>query len=155
MSAHRPQPRLPQLRPPSWLAEFKAFIMRGSVVDLAVGIVIGVAFTGVVNSLVKDIFNPLLGALIGGIDFSNVFLPLDGHHYHSLDEAKAAGAATINVGLFINAIIQFLIVSFAIFWVIKALTRLKLHSAPPPAGPSPTETLLGEIRDLLKAGPAG
>jgi large conductance mechanosensitive channel len=142
---------LPHLRSPSWLAEFKAFIMRGSVVELAVGIVIGAAFTGVVNSLVKDIFNPLLGALIGGIDFSNVFLPLDGKHYASLTQAQAAGAATINFGLFINAIIQFLIVSFAIFWVIKALTRLRLHSAPPATGPSRTETLLGEIRDLLQA----
>jgi large conductance mechanosensitive channel len=142
------------VRPPSWLTEFKAFIMRGSVVDLAVGIVIGVAFTGVVNSLVKDIINPLIGALIGGIDFSNVFVALNGQHYASLAAAKAAGAATINLGLFINAIIQFVIVSFAIFWVIKALTKLKLHTTPAPTGPTPTETLLGEIRDLLKTKPA-
>ncbi|MDE2582739.1 MAG: large conductance mechanosensitive channel protein MscL [Rhodospirillales bacterium] len=144
------------IRPPSWLNEFKAFIMRGSVVDLAVGIVIGAAFTGVVNSLVKDIINPVIGLLIGGIDFSNLFVALNGKHYATLAAAKAAGAATMNVGLFINAIIQFLIVSFAIFWVIKALTRLKLHNEPaPPAppAPSPTETLLAEIRDLLKVKP--
>ena len=139
------------VRPPSWLAEFKAFILRGSVVDLAVGIVIGAAFTGVVNSLVKYIINPLIGAAIGGIDFSNVFLALNGQHYASLAAAKEAGAATINVGLFINAIVQFLIVSFAIFWVIKVLTRLKLHASPAPSGPNPVEVLLGEIRDLLKS----
>lgn len=144
---------LPQVRAPSWLNEFKAFVMRGSVVDLAVGIVIGAAFTGVVNSLVKDILNPLIGALIGGIDFSNVFVALNGQHYASLAAAKAAGAATINVGLFINAIIQFLIVSLAIFWVIKMLTRMKLHTTPAPTGPTPTEKLLGEIRDVLKANP--
>ncbi len=141
------------VRPPSWLSEFKAFIMRGSVVDLAVGIVIGVAFTGVVNSLVKDIITPLIGALVGGIDFSDVFVALNGQHYATIAAARAAGAATINVGLFVNAIIQFVIVSFAIFWVIKALTRLKLHNTPAPSGPSPTETLLAEIRDLLKAKP--
>lgn len=140
-----------QIRPPSWVSEFRAFIMRGSVVDLAVGIVIGAAFTGVVNSLVKDILNPLIGLLIGGVDFSNVFIALNGQHYASVEAAKAAGAATLNFGLFINAIIQFLIVSFAIFWVIKALTRMKLHTTPAPAGPSPTETLLTEIRDVLKA----
>ncbi len=142
-----------QIRPPSWLSEFRAFIMRGSVVDLAVGIVIGAAFTGVVNSLVKDILNPVIGVLIGGVDFSNVFVSLNGQHYATLAAAKAAGAATLNFGLFINAIIQFLIVSFAIFWVIKALTRMKIHNAPAPApaAPSPSETLLGEIRDLLKA----
>ena len=141
------------LRQPAWLTEFKAFIMRGSVVDLAVGIVIGVAFTGVVNSLVKDIINPVIGLLIGGIDFSNLFVALNGQHYASLAAARAAGAATLNIGLFINAIIQFLIVSFAIFWVVKTLTRLKLRPAPEPVGPSPSETLLAEIRDLLKTKP--
>ena len=141
----------PKVKAPSWLNEFKAFIMRGSVVDLAVGIVIGVAFTGVVGSLVKDILNPLIGALIGGVDFSNMFVALNGHHYATLVEAKKAGAATLNFGLFINAIIQFLIVSFAIFWIIKLLTKLKVHTPAAPAGPSPTETLLTEIRDALIA----
>ena len=141
----------PKVKAPSWLNEFKAFIMRGSVVDLAVGIVIGVAFTGVVGSLVKDILNPLIGALIGGVDFSNMFVALNGHHYATLAEAKKAGAATLNFGLFINAIIQFLIVSFAIFWIIKLLTKLKVHTPAAPAGPTPTETLLTEIRDALIA----
>jgi len=140
--------RLPHA--PGWVSEFRAFIMRGNVVDLAVGIIIGAAFTGVVNSLVKDVFNPLIGLLIGGIDFSNVFLTLNGQHYASLAEAQRAGAATLNIGLFINAVIQFLIVGFAIFWVVKALTRLHLREdAKPP--PTTTETLLTEIRDLLKS----
>jgi len=141
------------LNRPSWVNEFRSFIMRGSVVDLAVGIVIGVAFTAIVSSLVKDIINPLLGVITGGLDFSNVFFALNGQHYASLAEAQHAGAPTVNVGLFINAIIQFLIVGFAIFWVVKALTRLHVRdeAKPPPApGPTPTEQLLGEIRDLLK-----
>jgi large conductance mechanosensitive channel len=140
---------LPRLKAPSWLGEFRAFIMRGSVVDLAVGIIIGVAFTGVVNSLVKDIFNPILGLLIGGIDFTNMFVALNGQHYATLDAAKQAGAPTVNFGLFINAIIQFLIVGFAIFWTVKALMKMRLHQTAA-AGPK-TEELLIEIRDLLKA----
>ena len=101
--------------------------MRGSVVDLAVGIIIGAAFTGVVNSLVKDVINPLLGLVVGGIDFSNVFVPLNGQHYATLADAQHAGAATLNFGLFINAIINFVIIGFAIFWVVKALTRLHVR----------------------------
>jgi large conductance mechanosensitive channel len=136
-------------RAPSWLSEFRAFIMRGSVVDLAVGIIIGVAFTGVVNSLVKDVFNPLLGFAIGGIDFSNVFWALNGQHYDSLADAQHAGAPTLNLGLFINAIINFLIIGFAIFWVVKGLTRLHLREDAQ-AGPK-AEQVLVEIRDILKA----
>ncbi len=136
---------------PSWVAEFKAFLMRGNVIDLAVGIVIGVAFTGVVNSLVKDVLTPIIGLLMGGIDFSNVFVTLHGQHYATLAEAKKAGSVTINLGLFINAIIQFVIVSFAIFWVVKAMARLMPKAeAPPPPGPSATEVLLTEIRDTLR-----
>jgi large conductance mechanosensitive channel len=137
-------------KPPSWMSEFRSFIMRGNVVDLAVGIIIGAAFTGVVSSLVKDVFNPLLGLATGGVDFSNVFVSLNGQHYANLADAQKAGAATLNVGLFINAIIQFLIVSFAVFWVVKALTRLNLRQDAT-AAPTPTETLLSEIRDLLKS----
>ncbi|MEJ0016587.1 MAG: large conductance mechanosensitive channel protein MscL [Acetobacteraceae bacterium] len=136
------------LKPPSWLTEFRAFIMRGSVVDLAVGIIIGAAFTGVVNSLVKDVFNPILGLVVGGIDFSNLFVALNGQHFNSLAEAQQAGAPTLNVGLFINAIINFIIVGFAIFWVVKGLTRLHLREDAK-AGPSKTEQLLTEIRDIL------
>jgi large conductance mechanosensitive channel len=141
-------------KPPAWIAEFRAFIMRGSVVDLAVGIVIGAAFTGIVSSLVKDILNPLLGLLTGGLDFSNLFWALNGQHYASLAEAQHAGAPTLNFGLFVNAVIQFLIVGFAIFWLVKGLTRLRLREDAKPAGPSATETLLTEIRDLLKQHPA-
>jgi large conductance mechanosensitive channel len=136
---------------PSWISEFRKFIMRGNVVDLAVGLIIGVAFTGVVSSLVKDVFNPFLGLLTGGLDFSNLFIPLNGQHAN-LADAQKAGAATVNVGLFINAIIQFLIVSFAIFWVVKALTKLSVRQDAI-AGPTKSEILLTEIRDLLKARP--
>lgn len=133
---------------PSWVTEFRAFIMRGNVVDLAVGIIIGAAFTGVVNSLVKDVFNPLLGLITGGVDFSNVFVAMNGQHYDTLADAQRAGAPTLNVGLFINAIIQFIIVSFAIFWVVKALTRLRMREDPTPL-PKPEQVLI-EIRDILK-----
>jgi large conductance mechanosensitive channel len=141
-----------KIKAPSWLSEFKAFIMRGSVVDLAVGIIIGAAFTGVVNSLVKDIFNPIIGLLIGGVDFSNVFIPLNGQHYNSLGDAQRAGAATLNVGLFINTIIQFVIVGFTIFWTVKGLSKLHLTAEEKKELPPPprSEVLLEEIRDLLK-----
>ena len=118
---------LASFKAPSWLTEFRAFIMRGSVVDLAVGIIIGAAFTGVVNSLVKDVINPILGLIVGGIDFSNVFFTLNGQHYATLADAQHAGAPTLNLGMFINAIINFVIIGFAIFWVVKALTRVHLR----------------------------
>jgi large conductance mechanosensitive channel len=142
-------PHISSLKTPSWLNEFRAFIMRGSVVDLAVGIIIGAAFTGVVGSLVKDVFNPILGLAIGGVDFSNLFVALNGQHYDSLADAQHAGAPTLNFGLFINAIINFLIIGFAIFWVVKGLTRLHLREDAQ-TGPK-AEELLVEIRDLLKA----
>ena len=134
-----------------WVAEFKSFILRGSVVDLAVGIIIGAAFTGIVGSLVKDIFTPLIGLLVGGIDFTNIFITLKGPHEATLTAAKAAGAVTMNVGVFLNEVINFLIVAFAIFWVVKLLTRMRIHSVAAAAGPTPSEALLTEIRDLLKA----
>jgi large conductance mechanosensitive channel len=136
-------------RTPGWVAEFRAFIMRGNVVDLAVGIIIGLAFSAIVGSLVKDILNPIIGLAIGGVDFSNIFSPLNGQHYESLDAAQKAGAPTVNIGLFINAIINFLIISFAIFWVVKAMSRMVRKEAPPAPGPTQTEALLVEIRDLL------
>jgi large conductance mechanosensitive channel len=141
---------------PSWVDEFKAFVSRGSVVDLAVGVIIGAAFGGVVASLVKDIFNPIIGVLLGGVDFTNVFFSLNGKHYDTLDLAKTAGAPTVNVGLFINAIIQFVIIAFAIFWIVKTFARMNLRNvgAAAAAPPTKTETLLTEIRDLLKKEPA-
>jgi large conductance mechanosensitive channel len=136
---------------PGWVAEFRAFIARGNVVDLAVGIIIGVAFTAIVNSLVKDIFNPLLGMAIGGIDFSNIFFALNGQHYDSLAEAQRAGAPTVNIGVFINTVINFIIVSFAVFWLVKAVSRLiRSHQAKVEAAPARSEVLLEEIRDILK-----
>jgi large conductance mechanosensitive channel len=145
-----------RMRRPAWIDEFRAFIMRGNVVDLAVGIIIGVAFTAVVNSLVKDIFTPVIGLLIGGIDFSNIFITLKGPTAATLADAQKAGAVTLNIGVFINTLIQFLIVSFAVFWLIKALTRLHVRRDPEPAAPPPpprSEVLLEEIRDLLAERP--
>lgn len=143
-------PGLP-LHEPAWMREFKAFIMRGSVVDLAVGIVIGAAFTTVVTSLVEDIINPLIGLLIGGVDFSNYFIVLSGERRASLEATREGGAAVIGIGKFVNTIIKFLIVSFAIFWVVKLLSKLRLNEigkAAPVA--TPTEKLLAEIRDELR-----
>ena len=139
------------LHQPRWLDEFRAFIMRGNVVDLAVGIIIGVAFTGVVNSLVKDIFTPIIGLLVGGIDFSNIFVTLKGPHAATLADAQKAGAVTLNFGVFINTLIQFIIVGFAVFWLVKALTRLHVREDPAPAAAPKSEVLLQEIRDLLAA----
>jgi large conductance mechanosensitive channel len=143
-------PSLPQQ--PAWVKEFKAFIMRGNVIDLAVGIIIGAAFTAIVGSLVKDIFNPVLGLLMGGIDFSNVFIVLSGERMPTLEATRESGAAVLAVGTFINAIINFVIVGFAIFWLIKVLSRFKAKeaAAAPPAPPK-SEVLLEEIRDLLKS----
>jgi large conductance mechanosensitive channel len=138
------------LRPPGWLDDFKAFIMRGNVVDLAVGVVIGAAFTGIVTSLVKDIITPGLGLLTGGVDFSNHFVVLKGSPATTLADAQKLGDVTLNYGLFLNAIFNFLIVAAAIFWLVRLLE--KLHKAPAPVTPPPTtsELLLMEIRDLLK-----
>jgi large conductance mechanosensitive channel len=137
------------VRRPAWLDEFRAFIMRGNVVDLAVGIIIGVAFTAVVTSLVKDIFTPIIGLIVGGIDFTNMFVTLKGQSAATLADAQKAGAVTLNIGVFLNAVIQFLIVSFAVFWMIKALTRLHVRQDAAPAPPPRSEVLLEEIRDLL------
>jgi len=132
--------------------EFRAFAIRGNVVDLAVGIILGAAFTTIVNSLVNDIIMPPLGLLIGGIDFSNFFVTLKGGSFPTLDAAKTAGAVTINYGLFINAVIRFVIVAFAIFILVKQINRIRWEeAAAPTAPPAPTreEVLLSEIRDLL------
>ncbi|OSI13291.1 large-conductance mechanosensitive channel protein MscL [Neisseria canis] len=139
--------------------DFKAFIMRGNVVDLAVGMVVGTAFSGIVKSLVDDVIMPPIGLLIGGVDFSDLFITLkDGANapaegYASLAAAQAAGAVTLNVGTFLNTVISFLIISAAIFMVIRALSKLQ-KQAPveeeAPAAPSEEVLLLREIRDSLK-----
>ncbi len=132
------------------LNEFKAFISRGNVIDLAVGIINGAAFTGIVNSLVADIIMPPIGLIMGGIDFSNLFINMSGTEYASLKAAKDAGAATINYGVFINHVINFLIVSFAVFMLVKQVNRFKKAEEAKPTPPTPSEALLAEIRDLLK-----
>ena len=124
--------------------EFKKFIARGSVMDMAVGIIIGAAFTKIVNSLVADIIMPPIGILLGNVDFTNWFIVLkDGAEtaapYVSLEAAKAAGAVTMNIGFFINSIISFLIVAFAIFSIIKVINKVKEEPAPAPANPTTKE----------------
>lgn len=137
--------------------EFKTFAMRGNAIDLAVGVVVGAAFTGIVNSLVKDVINPPLGVLLGGIDFSNFFFVLRGAGtYATLKAAQDAGAVTINYGLFVNALINFLIVAFALFLVVRAINRLTAPpKAPAPGDAPPPEDikLLREIRDALTTRP--
>lgn len=135
----------------SFISDFKAFIMRGNVVDLAVGVIIGGAFGGIVTSVVNDIIMPPIGKLTGGHDFSNHFIALDGNTYDTLAHAKEH-TAVIAYGSFANTIVNFLIVAFAIFLLVKAISKLYPKPAPPPPpGPTPTEKLLTEIRDLLAA----
>lgn len=117
------------------LKEFKEFAMKGNVIDLATGVIIGAAFGKIVTSLVNDIIMPVLSTITGKIDFSNLFIALDGHHYTKLQDAKTAGIATINYGLFITSIIDFLIIAFSIFIIIKQLNRFK----PKPAAVVPVE----------------
>jgi large conductance mechanosensitive channel len=112
------------------LKEFRDFAMRGSVVDLAIGVIIGAAFGKIVSSMVNDIIMPPLGLLLGQVDFSNLFINLSGQSYASLAEAQAAGAPTINYGLFINNIVDFLIVAFAIFIVVRQINRLTRKPEP-------------------------
>ena len=119
------------------LKEFKEFAMRGNVIDMAVGIIIGAAFGKIVASLVKDIIMPPIGLLMGGVDFSGLFINLSGKTFETLAEAQKAGAATINYGAFINTVLDFLIVAFAIFMVIKQMNRFKKE--PPPADPTTKE----------------
>ena len=118
------------------LKEFKEFAMRGNVLDMAVGIVVGAAFGGIVTSLVNDILMPPIGLLLGKVDFSNLFITLTGRHFDSVAQAKAAGAATLNYGLFMNTVINFLIVSLAIFLLVRQVNRLRAKPAPAPAGPA-------------------
>jgi large conductance mechanosensitive channel len=110
--------------------EFKEFAMRGNVLDMAVGIIIGAAFGGIVTSLVSDIIMPPVGRLLGHVDFSNLFISLNGQEYASVAAAKAAGAATINYGIFINTIINFLIVAFAVFLLVRSVNRWTAKPAP-------------------------
>jgi large conductance mechanosensitive channel len=138
------------------LNEFREFIARGNVMDLAVGIIIGAAFTAIVNSLVQDLINPLIGLFTGGVDFSNLFIALSTEQFPSVAAAEAAGVAVFRYGSFITAVINFLIIAWVVFLLVKAMNRLRTmvdtSEKPPeaPAGPTQEEVLL-EIRDLLKA----
>jgi large conductance mechanosensitive channel len=136
--------------------EFKEFALRGNVVDLAVGLIIGAAFGAIVNSLVADVIMPPLGLVIGQVDFSDLFINLSGQDYPSLAAARAAGAPVIAYGAFINAVINFVIVALAIFIVVKGMNQLRRKQAQEPAEPPSAprqEVLLEEIRDILKARP--
>lgn len=134
--------------------EFKTFIARGNVIDMSVGIVVGAAFTAIVTSLVSDVINPIIGMIIGGIDFSNYYFDLSMGGYESLEAAKKAGAPLIMYGLFLNAVIKFLIVAFVVFLMVKQVNRIKeamikKDAATPVATPEEV-LLLREIRDNLK-----
>ena len=133
--------------------EFRTFLMRGNVIDLAVGVIVGASFTGIVNSVVKDVLMPPIGLLLGGIDLSNFFITLKGDHaLTTLKAAQEAGAVTLNYGLFINAILNFLIVAFVLFMLIRQINRLQRPPKDAPAPPPPEDVLLlREIRDSLKS----
>ncbi len=130
--------------------EFKKFIMRGNVIDLAVGVIMGTAFGAVVKSLVDDVIMPPIGMLTGGVNFADLFVSLNGQSYASLEAAQAAGAPVIAYGAFINAIITFLIVALAVFLLVKAVNQMYKPKAAEPAPPTDEAKLLAEIRDLLK-----
>jgi large conductance mechanosensitive channel len=132
--------------------EFKEFALRGNVVDMAVGIIIGAAFSTIVQSLVNDVIMPPIGVVTGGVDFSNIYIPLSSASYESLAQAKEAGAPTMNIGVFINSVISFSIVAFVLFMVIKGMNHLRRKQEEAPATeppPSREVQLLEEIRDAL------
>lgn len=137
------------------LREFRDFIARGNVIDLAVGIIIGAAFTAIVSSLVDDLINPIIGLLTGGIDFSNLFFVLGDQSYPSVKAARDAGASVFAYGSFITAVIKFLVIAWVVFLLVKAVkavTELKKAEEKPAPPPGPSEIdLLKEIRDALKA----
>jgi large conductance mechanosensitive channel len=137
----------------SFLQEFKEFAMRGNVVDLAVGVVIGGAFGKIVTSLVQDVIMPPLGALMGGVDFKQLFINLSSQSFATLAEAEKAGVPLIKYGAFIQSIVDFTIIALAIFVAVKAINKLKRQEEAAPAEPPPTPediVLLREIRDALK-----
>ena len=133
-------------------SEFKTFVQRGNVIDMAIGIIMGGAFGKIVSSFVADIMMPPLSMLMGKVDFTNWFVSLSGGDYTTLAQARAAGAVTLNYGTFVNTVIDFIIVAFAIFMLVKVMNRLarKKEEAPAPAEPSEEVLLLREIRDNLK-----
>ena len=142
------------------LKEFRDFAIKGNMIDLAIGVIIGAAFGSIVSSLVDDIFMPLIGLVLGGIDFSNLFIVLsnpDNVPVPSLAAAQQAGVSTLNIGLFINAVVKFTIIAFVLFLVVKAINAMKREAANESAettpAPNKEEVLLTEIRDVLRANP--
>ena len=133
------------------LKEFKEFAMKGNVLDMAVGIIIGAAFGKIVTSFVGDVLMPPLGLLLGKMDFGNLFINLSGKSYATLAEAKAAGAATLNIGVFINTIIDFIFVAFAVFLLVKQVNRLRRQPEAAPAAPTTKECLFCLSTIPLKA----
>jgi large conductance mechanosensitive channel len=135
------------------LKEFRDFALKGNVIDLAVGVIIGAAFGKIVTALVNNLFMPIIGLLLGRVDFSNLFISLNGQPVASVKEAADKGVPILAYGLFINSVIEFLIIAFVLFVIIQQANRFKKPPEPPaPPGPSAEEKLLIEIRDLLKAG---
>lgn len=134
----------------SLMQEFKEFAARGNVVDLAVGVVIGAAFGKIVDSFVKDVLMPPIGLALGGVDFKHLYLNLGSGSFESLEAAEKAGAPLIKYGAFINTLVDFFIVAFAIFLVVKAFNRLKREAPAAPAAPPEEVSLLREIRDSLR-----
>ena len=134
------------------IQEFKEFIMRGNAMDMAVGIIMGAAFGAMVGSLVEDVIMPPIGWLMGGVDFSSIFFSLTGEEYPNLQAAKDAGAPVIGVGAFINAILNLIIVGFAVFMLVKGVNKMNRakEEEPAPEEPAADVVLLTEIRDLLK-----
>jgi large conductance mechanosensitive channel len=133
------------------LKEFKEFAMRGNVVDLAVGVIIGAAFGKIVTSLTNDVIMPVVGLVLGKVDFSNLFINLGGGDHATLKAATDAGAPVLRYGVFINTILDFVILAFIIFLMVRAVNRLRAATPPPPPGPTPDQQLLTEIRDILKS----
>jgi large conductance mechanosensitive channel len=135
------------------MQEFREFAMRGNVVDMAVGVVIGGAFGKIVSSLVQDVIMPPIGAILGGVNFKDLYIELGAGGHESLEAAEKAGAPVIKYGVFLNTLIDFVIIAFVIFMLIKAINRLKREQPAPPAEPPATPediALLREIRDALK-----
>ena len=145
-----PEPKAVVATSSKVLTEFKEFISRGNVVDLAIGVIMGAAFGKIVTALVNDIIMPPIGLLLKGINFKDLYLPLNGKHYGTLAEAQKDGAAILSYGSFINTIIEFVIISDCVFALVKAINTLRRSEAAAPAPPTKSEELLTEIRDLLK-----
>jgi len=145
-----PDPKNVAVTSSRFLREFQEFISRGNVVDLAIGVIMGAAFGKIVTALVNDIIMPPIGLLLKGINFKDLYLPLNGKHYETFADAQKDGAAILSYGSFINTIIEFIIISACVFALVKAINTLRRNQVPASAAPTKSEELLTEIRDLLK-----